>query len=283
MDLAQRLERILKAFDDFDLNDQYMKRLAVKPLYDFYQIALLEVGVTQCHLLRDTLSKYGLATRWKAVRPYLELTDIKPSAWDETIACLDNMRGSNEHKDYHEPKKQALLTVRAKALEFLNWVLAAGNKYLRQSKGSSTIDRYKWLAHSYSMQTAHIKHQYGPDTPLLVREYLSPKGHEGNPYLDLVPMREAIQERLSALGSVHDLTVEDLDRLITLVREVERIDAREDVYVRFDMCPKCGGKIIETREVYGSTCSTDPTPYTIQYRIGCDTCDFELIHDTVDV
>ena len=55
MDLNMYLEMPLKDFDKLDLEQEYQRRIAVRPLYDFLQRLVLEVGVNTCHITRDTL------------------------------------------------------------------------------------------------------------------------------------------------------------------------------------------------------------------------------------
>ncbi|MFW9844544.1 MAG: hypothetical protein ACFFEV_08205, partial [Candidatus Thorarchaeota archaeon] len=60
-ELDEYLEKLLGIYKklDKDKDDVAERRVAVKPLYDFYQRLLLEVGVKYFHLLQDTLLNYG--------------------------------------------------------------------------------------------------------------------------------------------------------------------------------------------------------------------------------
>ncbi len=280
MDFNERMELILAAFDNIDLDDKYLRRLAVKPLHDFFQILLLEVGVNHCHLLRDTLHNYPVSARWRDVQHCLELIGEDTDVWTQTINTLHKMRRKNEHNDYHYPKKRALLFVRESAEKFMDWILSAGTEYLRQSKGFSFIQKFESHARAYIRRTDYILHQYGEKTPYSVSEDIL--AIDDDPYPRLKPIRDTLELRMAAIRSIQDLTAEDLDCLIDIVKEIERLDAREDAYVKYRVCPKCGSKIVETQTAIGGS-PDDPVPSAIRCRVGCEKCDFELFSETVEI
>ncbi len=278
MDLNERLDRNLAIFDKLDLDDPYERRVAVKPLIDFYQLLILEVGVTSCHLLRDTMNNYSLNSRWNAVKHYLELIEKNPSEWDQTISSIQKIRGRNEHNDDYIPNSQTLRDVREKAPQFREYLLSAGEEYLSQSLGLSTIDQYKRLTHEYSFRSDSIRGQYGATIPKSTEEDPSAEFEIDE---HLVILRDEILVRLPQLNSIHDLEGDDLNQLIALAREVERIEARESVYLRFGRCPKCGKNIIESRQQIGG--SPEEPPDAVYYRLGCGICDFVVFDEIIEI
>jgi hypothetical protein len=154
-EFRQHLERILASFDSIDLNDEYSRRLAVKPLYDYFQRVLLEVGSQLCGLSRNSLGNCHLEARWKAVKGVLEIIE-DASRWDRLVSTIYNARMSIEHNDYSSPSKQALLDVRKQAAEFANWMLEVGQKYHEKSKGFTFIQRYAAISGWYVGQAERI-------------------------------------------------------------------------------------------------------------------------------
>jgi hypothetical protein len=69
--------------------------------------------------------------------------------------------------------------------------------------------------------------------------------------------------------------------LIELAKQAERLDARETILLRFGICPKCGGKIVDTqKEIAGGP---EEPPSAIYVRTGCEKCDYTLNEETIDI
>jgi hypothetical protein len=279
MELNDYLERLLSNYKKLSKKDMSERRMAVKPLYDFYQRLLLEVGVKYFHLPQDTLLNYGLQSRWSIVKKYLEVMKRKTNDWDKIVRDLQKIRRSNEHNDFFDPDKKVLETAFERASQFIEYLLSAGEEYIRQSEGLTVIDQYRRITREYSMRTSMILRQYGSMTPESVKQDLHPR--DSKIYSNFVPMRDTIQGRIPELKSIRDLSGDDLNLLFTLVREVERIDARENAYIQFGVCPRCGGKIVETERYLGG--NEDEPPDAVHVRIGCNKCEFNVIDETMDI
>jgi len=274
------LSDILDTFDSIDLDSEYKKRVAVKPLYDYFQILILEVAVHLCGLNRNSMRNYHLKTRWDMIKSCLRLIE-DPKSWDALIYGLQKMRSSIEHNDYKLPSKVALLQTRKRAQQFKEWLLKVGKQYHKESKGFSFIQKFSVVSDWYIRQADWFLHKYGKEPPYSVKtDILLPE--EEDPYKRLEPLKNSIESRTREIDDIKDLKKEDLDNLVELVKEIERLDARENVFLQFNTCPKCGGKIVETEtEVGGSP--DDPMPSAIIYRIGCENCDYEVHSETIEI
>ena len=62
------LNEMLGNFDSMDITIKYIRRMSVKPLWDYCQTVLLEYGVYLCGLDRNSLKNTHLATRWIKIK-----------------------------------------------------------------------------------------------------------------------------------------------------------------------------------------------------------------------
>ena len=67
------LSGILGVFDTINIKTDYNRRVAVKPLYDYFQILILEVTVNLCGFDRNSLRNQHLKTRWDMAKHALSL------------------------------------------------------------------------------------------------------------------------------------------------------------------------------------------------------------------
>jgi hypothetical protein len=275
----QQLDEILASFDAIRLDDEYKRRLAVKPLYDYFQRTLLEVGNQLCGFYRNSLKSCHLKARWIVVKGALEIIE-DASRWDKLVRTIHNERMSSEHNDYSSPSKQSLIDVRNQAPEFANWVLDTGQKYHEQSEGFTFVQEFRASSRWYTGQAERIISELGEDSPFCIKEDFNLVGGE-NSYKRLVALNDAVGSRSLAVRSLDELTKEDLSNLVDLVRIVERVDASENFVLSESKCPRCGGNITGTQKSVGG--SEEEEPYAIFYRIGCDKCDYELDTETVDL
>jgi uncharacterized protein YfkK (UPF0435 family) len=274
-DPNEYLRRALDFFDSLDLKKEYDRRQAIKPLYDYLQILVLEVAVRFCGQDKNGMKNQHLETRWNMIKTFLSIIE-DPKRWDQFISQINNARSSAEHNDYYYPPMQALSASRKHIPEFTQWLLSVGRKYYEASKGFSFIQEYVLVSQWYIGQADWMIHQYGEKPP-----FADETDRAEHQYDMLKPLRERVNLRLAEIQSIDDLKKEDLKDLVQLVKGTERLDAREDALLRFNICPKCGGKMIETqREVGGSY---DEPPSAIVYRVGCEKCDYELVSETIDV
>ena len=59
---------LLKTFDTLSLDSIHERRMASKPLYDFFMLLLKEVAITFLDLDKNSLSTYQLKTRWENIK-----------------------------------------------------------------------------------------------------------------------------------------------------------------------------------------------------------------------
>ncbi len=273
----EQLLSILASFDSMNLDDEYQRRVAVKPLYDYFQRLLLEVGNQLCGLYRRSLENCHLEARWTAVKSSLEMIE-NFAQWDKLVSTIHNARMSSEHNDYLSPSKHALLYVREQAVEFANLVLDIGQKYHRQSQGFTLVQEYAAVSRWYVGQAGKILAQLGENPPFCVKEDSEFLGNE-NPYRKLKTLANTLDSRSRDIRSIEGLDKEDLRNLIELTRLVERVDASENLLLDQSTCPKCGGNIVETENYVGGP--DEEEPHAIFYKIGCDKCDYVLDTETI--
>jgi hypothetical protein len=131
----------LAVFDSLDLENKYVRRTAVKPLYDYYQVLVLEAAVRLCGLNKTALEREHLATRWIKIKTALEVVD-NPKIWDKHISHVSNVRDGVEHNDGRFPPAESLKDMRKKAPDFKNWLLSTAKKYRAESNNFSFLQEF---------------------------------------------------------------------------------------------------------------------------------------------
>jgi hypothetical protein len=270
----EKLNAYLNVFDKSDLENEYARRMAFKPLYDYMQTLILETAVYFCGQNKNCLRNQGLEARWNTLKNIPSLMDDSEK-WEQFIRQVQNLRSAVEHNDDYFPEKSALATVRKQIPEFTEWLVATGRKYYDASRGFSFIQEYSFLSHRYVLQADCIIDQYGEQPPFLEGADL-----QENDYSTVKPLKEKIASRVSEIKTIEDLQKEDFTDLIQLVIVTERLEALESAFLHFRICPKCGAKIVETHRNVGGRFDDEPT--AVVYRVGCEKCDYELNNETIE-
>lgn len=278
MEWQKRLEEVLVSFDDIAIKIPYNRRIAVVPIYDFFQILLQEVGVQFCSVPRELFADMLLNSRWRKLDPLLSMVSA-PNDWAQTIAALNRIRNRTSHDEYYDPPTQALEQIRKRALEFKEFILTTGKEYYRQSQGVTFSQRLIWLSNGYVMRAKSILKQYGDKTPLFTQRDLT-RG-DTHSFQKLSSLIKSIESRVSTIKNMNDLTIEDLDNLLEIAKELEFLDAREWAYVEQNKCPICGNIIAETQQEFGGT-REDPHNRVL-WRVGCDKCEYEIASDLFEI
>ncbi len=274
MNIAEHLGLLLSKFDSFKLDSQYDRRLAIKPLYDFYQISILESSVMFCGFNRDTVKNQHLNTRWVLIKSPLSTIDSKIDRWNDLVKSVGNERSEVEHNDYHFPKRTALEKARLQAPDFLTWLVDASKEYQKISKGFSFAKEFSVLLDRHIIYANIIIDTYGEKPPFCVDMPEEIRAFQGLPSL-----KNRLEARNKKINDINDLKREDLVDLITLVRITENINARESALLSDNKCPKCGSKIITSQNLIGGN-QDHPEPYAIDIRVGCEDCDYTLFEET---
>jgi len=262
--------KILNIFDDFKLDDILVRRYACKPLWDFFQKIILEVGVDLCDLDRNSLKISHLKTRWENIKYSLVYVE-EPKIWDETINEMHNIRSKVEHNDEYSPEKERLLVLRDKAPAFKEWIIRTAKDYYRLSNNFTLKEGYDHLSNRYIDIARFIIHEYGSNPPHTAKlDY----PYEADKYSQISELMETLKARSKKIVDLEDIERLDLENLIKLVDIISDFKGKESVLLSFSVCPKCGGKIETTNKYYGET-EYDPEPDGLIYRVGCDECDYE--------
>ena len=277
MNIDEHLGNLLSKFDKLDLENEYDRRLAIKPLYDFYQISLLEASVMFCGFNRDTVKNQHLNTRWMLTRSTLLDIDSTIERWNNLIKTVENERNGVEHNDYHFPKKEALVEARLQASDFLTWLVTTSKNYYELSRGFSFAKEFTILSDIQIILADIILNTYSEKTPFFLD---SPE--EKAEFWQLPQLKERLEPRSKQIRDINDLKKEDLIDLITLAKLTENINVRENALLHDSKCPNCGNKIITTEEPMGGN-EADSAPEAIAVRVGCEKCDYSLHEETIDI
>ena len=271
---------LFKTFDELKLSSAHERRMAWKPLHDFFQLLLREVGVVLLGLDKNSLSVYHLKTRWENIRVHLSYVE-DPKAWDGLVNEMNNIRQRVEHDDYYDPKPGDLKKIRENLPQFKEWILRVGREYYKKSKNLTFKQSfYRMLAH-HTREAEGLIRDYGETTPHVAKsDYSILTGKES--YTELKELVDASKKRLDSASEAEDLQHSDLNNLINLVKIISKIKGKEETLLSYSVCPKCGGKIVETEHEFGGS-EDRPEPDGFVYRVGCEKCNYVLHKETINI
>jgi hypothetical protein len=274
-DPDQKLTNYLSVFDAQDINQECFRRTAVKPLYDYFQTVLYEVAWRFFNQDRNCLRNQGLEARWNML---LNIPGglVEVEKWNTLIQEVQKMRARVEHNDDYDPNKNTLITFRKEIVDFANWIIDCGNKYYRQKKNLSFVESYLNSVSWYISQAEWFISEFGEETP-----YCAKLDIDAEEYQEIKKIKDKMSRRSSEIKTAEDVTKEDFDDLVRLIKQIERIDAKETALLHFSICPKCGDKIAESSQYVGGGYDSEPT--AIVYRVGCQKCNYEVNNETIDI
>ena len=276
METGDNYSENLEIFDKLEKNSMHKRRTAVKPLYDYFQRILLEVGVKFCGI-KPELLKSHLERRWEIIKSYLSYIE-EPTDWDSLINKICTLRHGVEHNDYYNPDMRKLLDIREKAPKFKEWVFRVGREYYKKSKHFTIKEVFYHLSSWYISEAESISNEYGKEP------YIATLGHsldmEGDFYPQLPKLVKILKERVNHIIKLEDIIPSDLENLVNLIKIISNIKGREKVLLHYSICPKCGGKIKEITSHFGSTLES-PEPEGFYYIVGCERCDYKLHEETI--
>lgn len=271
--------RYLEIFDTLKLNDVCERRTAYKPLYEFFQKLILEVGVELCELNRNSLKTFHLKSRWDTIKCCLSYIE-DPEIWDGVIYEISNIRQKVEHNDYCDPKPTRLAEIRKKAPNFKEWILKVAEEYYKKSKNFTFKEAFYRLSKWYIDEANCIIQEYSKNPPYVAKlDY--PVEFEDS-YEQISELMKELQERLKSIAKLEDIEHLDLEKLIQIVKIISHFKGKEKILLKYRTCPKCGGKIKETREYFGGT-PDYPEPDGIYIQISCEKCGYEVYSETINI
>jgi len=277
---SDRYSKILETFDSQKLESMYERRTACKPLYDYFQTLILEVGVKLCGLDQNTLKQTHLKARWAIVQYCLSYID-NTKDWEDMIREMSKIREKIEHNDEYDPMADRLREIRKRAPEFKDWIVRVAREYYKKSKDFTFKEAFYHLSDRYIAEAEWMLREYGEKTPYVAKPEYS-KELEEYPYQQLSELVKTLGDRLKDIASLGPIERTDLEKLVQLVKIISHLKGKEEILLRNSVCPKCGGAIKETQAYIGGTYD-DQEPSAVHYRIGCEKCDYELDSETIDL
>ena len=267
---------LLKTFDDVKLENNHKRRMAVKPLYDYFQKLTLLFGADICGLNKNSLNSQHLRYRWESIRSCISFEEIEISdKWNALIKNISEIRNKVEHNDEFDPPQKKLIQIREKAPEFAKWLIDVADVYMKKTTRYSFKRAFHRLLHAYVFDARRIIMEYGEKAPHIANiGYLLKQ--DGLEYRDLPDLLKALETKLNQFGELKDIERSDLENLIKTVRISSILQAREELLVKDSVCPKCGGKIVESEKYVGGGTEYQPEPDGVVYRVGCEKCDYEI-------
>lgn len=272
--------RLLEIFDKQEMGDIHGRRTAYKPLYEYFQRLVMEVGVSLCNLNRDSLKNYQINGRWNIIKDFLNYIE-DANIWDELIRDLYKVRNGVEHNDEYDPPLDTLNNIREKTPEFTSWIIRIGGEYFKSSKNFNFKDLFYRSVKINVMEGERLFSEYGESPYIEKSEY--PIYFDDTSYQQLKKLINILNERLEGFKLIDEVDRADLEKLIKLVKIIYTLKGREEILLENSICPKCGDKIEETQEYIGGGTESNPEPTGIFYRVGCQKCDFLIDEETIDI
>ena len=264
-------EDLLELFDKIISDNPYHKRIAVKPLCDYYKGLFLIIGTKFFESDKKLLMKYGLKTRWDFIK--IRLKPIEScKEWDHLIYSLDDIRNKVEHNDEFIPNIKDLKKARTEISLFRKWVIDSSKEFFQNIKNLPFKDRFYSEFEWAEREAEAVLHEFGED-PYISFELDSR-------WNDLSILKEVMEKRLLKVDRIKEIEYEDLNNLLQIKGLISYFRGKEDMLLHLNICPKCGGKIISTNTPFGGT-PDDPEPDGVYYRVGCENCDYYLDDDTI--
>lgn len=272
---------LLGTFDYVDLESIHKRRMAVKPLYDYFQKLTLLVGI-EYGLHKSALSASHLKYRWESIRSCISFEGIEVSdEWDELIKKISDIRHKVEHNDEFDPQQKKLVEIREKAPKFAKWLLEVTKIYVKKTLRYSFKQAFHRLLHKYVFDTRKIIMEYGEKTPHVATIGYLMEQNELE-YQNLLDLLKNLELKLNNFGELKDVERSDLENLIRIVKISSILQARGELLIKDGVCPSCGGKIVESETCVGGT-ENHPEPSGVICRVGCEKCEYEIYRESFSI
>lgn len=138
------------------------------------------------------------------------------------------------------------------------------------------------ITNFYLREAEALFSEYGESPPYVSKSDYSIE-FEDSSYQQLTELGNLLNDRLQKIKKLEDIERTDLEKLIQLVKIVYNFKGKEEILLRYSVCPKCGDKIKETQEYIGGGTENNPEPTGVYYRVGCQKCDYLLHDETFDI
>lgn len=261
---------IIDLINKLELNTMAERRMAIKPLYDYYQRLLREIAVEYCDFRDDKLKNTHLSPRWSLIKGRLEVVD-DPEKWNKLITTLANNRHSVEHSDYFDPKTVEIEYVTNGLSSFTKWLIDNAKEYQKESSNFTFKEAF--------LQNLCIN----VENATIILKEKNDNAYENNrldlndDYDYLSELVDDVKEIIKKIHSNEDIGRSDLLYLVDLTRTISIFKTIEDTLIELAICPRCGDEIKQTDEtLYTNGNSEDSEPYGYVYKVGCDNCGYLL-------
>lgn len=272
---------LLQTFDLLKLNNIHERRTACKPLYHYFQKLMLEIGVVFCNLDQNSLRTSHLKNRWRNIKYCLSCIE-DPKRWDALINEMNNIRQKVEHNDYFDLRPERLTEIRKKAPEFKEWLICTSKEYYKKSAKFTFKEAFYHILNRYAREAGEIIQEYGEKTPYVACKPRDYSGYlEENSYLRLSELTKALQRKLENISKLEDIECSNLEKLIQIVEIISSFRGKEEILLRYYVCPKCGSKIEENQRYFGGGREDQPEPDGVYIRVGCEKCDYVVHSETI--
>lgn len=271
---------LLQHFDNIAKNTKPSRRASVNYLWDAYMELLFVVGVKLCGFYAESLDSVHLARRWRQIKQSLSIVE-DPKNWNYLITKLDGIRQRVQHNSNFDPNLDELNVVREKAPDFKKWIINTGKKFYKVSKKLDLVDDIKRKMSYYTSEAEIMLAHFGTEKIPYVARYAYEPYIKEDIYSSIPKLKKILEKREFKIRDISDVNQSDFETLVGLIEITSKLNAWEDALLKDNICPKCGGKISQTQDDSGG--SYDEPPTSVHYRIGCDSCDYELMTESYSI
>jgi len=261
--------------------DAYDIRFTYIPIYDCYWYFLI-AAANSCEIDQSKLNYANLRQSWNEIRERLE--KYTPNAafqrWNQIINEISGFRNIFAHN----PTKKAPTIDQIKKCvssikSFSEWLPEILDTYIQNLPSYQAALTFNGVIENYIWQAGFIYLEIGDKvTPRIVKDnYLFTDLFD---YHELPKRIEEVRKIMEQLIHITELTQPSFEKIIQLLRYISLLEGSYHANIELYKCPVCDGMIEETSIGYGDT-PDDPEPTGISIRVGCDTCDFSIMEDTI--
>ena len=242
------LSELIEYFDSQNLDNKIHCRYAFKSLFDYCQNIFLSIGPVFTELPRNYFSKISLKQKWNFIEPYLIKIEV-PQLGREVVNKLNSIRQKIEHNDEYFPEKKDLNNLRQQLPKFYNWLIPILKEYDREKNKKTVKHQIYEELFNVMINADWIFELYGKKLPYVAKFDGTTSIENNFQYNRLFRLTDQIRNRLNSI-EIEEIRIRDLKNLLKMREYMSDFHGKEYLLRCQGICPKCGGKIIESEEVY---------------------------------